>query len=139
MDSDFAVGLASKSMPALQQFGPQVPVVVNLTVEDEPYALILVWHRVPTPRREVDDAESAVAKRDGSVSPLSPIVRTPMANQLSHPENVLRSYWFSGQVVEAGDPAHSMFPRINVPLFPACVVLLRATRSPASCLPRPAS
>ena len=77
-EEHLGVGLGSEGV--VGQLPTKLQVVVDLAVEGEPHVLPSRLHGLPPRRREVDDAQAVVAKRDGRVGQgkASLVVWTPM-------------------------------------------------------------
>jgi hypothetical protein len=108
MNDDLAVGLCAEAVTFRQQLGPQLAVVVDLTVTGEHQRAVLVLERLPS-SRQVDQAQPV----DSKTGPhrrrehLVVIVGPAMDERAAHPleqrtEHLIRP----GTPVEAGDAAH---------------------------------
>src|SRR5207249_3344996 len=82
-------------------------VVVDLAIQDDPHALILVGHGLGAPL-EVHDREAPVAEADRPLDPQSLAVRPAMAQDVPHPlEPRLVDGLERIQADDADDPAHT--------------------------------
>jgi hypothetical protein len=83
-------------MAASDQLLAQGRVIVNLTIENQPKAFILIGKRLPAVRREINDAQSFMAKANSDVRATvgpytlnigSLIIRTSVDEGTHHPGN----------------------------------------------------
>ena len=72
-------------MPACHQVGPQRLEVVDLAVEDDPDRAVLVRHRLPAGRTQVNDAEPSVRQADGPIAVDAGVIRPAMGQHGVHP------------------------------------------------------
>ena len=71
-------------MAGASSSGPDVGVVVDLAVEDDPDRAVFVRQRLMA-GRQIDDAQPAVAERRPIVEELTRIVRAAMRDDVAHP------------------------------------------------------
>jgi len=62
MEDHLRVRQGAETVPLLLQFLPQLPVVVDLAVADDLQGTVLVGQRLTSRRRQIDDAEAAMAQ-----------------------------------------------------------------------------
>ena len=88
--------------------GPELPVVVDLAVADQPQAFVLVGHGLVAGRREVDDGKPGVAKGDAVLLAHQHVleVGAAMAQRGDHAaQQRLKGDVAAGEV-DGGDAAH---------------------------------
>jgi len=77
MDYCFGIGLSGKTVSSVLQQIAQLVVIVNLTVEDNGDAAVLVEHRLLT-ARQIDNSETPHSEASGFVDPFPALIRTSM-------------------------------------------------------------
>src|SRR5262249_6298862 len=83
MDNTFSIRVGGKSMPAFQQFVPEFPIIVNLTIEDDGHRAVLVVDRL-TPAIDINDCQTSHTQSDMVAEEKSVIVRSSPANERTH-------------------------------------------------------
>ena len=83
MNDDFRVGLGIKAVPQRLHFAPQLDIVENLAVEDQPDFAIFVVDRLLT-AGQVDDAEARVRHREPTLQEKSGAVGPTMMQAAQH-------------------------------------------------------
>src|SRR5205807_9702390 len=81
----FGVTARPEGVPVGLELGGELPVVVDLAVERDPDATVLVGERLLS-GRHIDDAETGVSEPDASFAALSGAVRTAMCDRRPHPQ-----------------------------------------------------
>ena len=89
MDDRFGVAARSIAMPLRLEAGPQRGVVVDLAVEGDPHAAVLVGHRLLAGRADVDDGQAAMREADGAVDEQTGAVGTAMGQHIAHPAKAI--------------------------------------------------
>src|SRR6185437_1827583 len=106
MHQDLRIAPRPEAVAAMCQLIHQRDEVVDLAVECDPHRLIFVRKRLVA-ARQVDDAETAVAKPDVLVMPAPRVVGTAMRDDVAHADQTLEVDLLT--VVcqdEAADSAH---------------------------------
>ncbi len=83
MNYRFSVAVGVESVPEFLQLRPQLQVVVDLAVENNPGAAVLVVNWLLTPGK-IDNREPAHAQADGPVDVESVVIRTAMPDGIAH-------------------------------------------------------
>src|SRR6266516_231637 len=86
MENGFGVALGRERVSAGQEPAAELPVVVDLPVEDDDLRAILVEDRL-APARQIDDAEPPHPEADGARYIDALVVRPPMPDRVAHPPN----------------------------------------------------
>ena len=112
--------VVAKRWPRLSSSAPQLEVVEDLAVEDDPQRLVLVADRLLA-RAEVDDAEARVPEPDVFVKVDAELVGTAVADRAQHgTQGGLSRRRSSAEVAESDDAAHQRGPCADVaPVSPA--------------------
>ncbi len=105
---DYGFGVAARrvTVAGLFQSGPQIGVVEDLAVEDDPNVAALVAERLMA-QREIDDAEAAVAERYEFIAKEAAVVRTAVTDGAGHPLERFRRALSGLSGRKTRDPAHS--------------------------------
>ena len=95
VEDDLAVGGRAEAVAFLLEAAAELGVVVDLAVEDQPQALVLVGQGLMAARREVDDAEPGVAQGDAAIAGHQGVLEVGAAVALGrghgpHPASQLR-------------------------------------------------
>jgi hypothetical protein len=90
LEDDFGVAVGEKVIATLTEFGAQLPVVVDGTVEDDAQPQRAVDHGLLGAVADVDDLEAAMAAGDGVVLHDALAIRPARAQALSHPCQALQ-------------------------------------------------
>ena len=85
VDQHLGVGGATEAVAAVLQLGREVPVVVDLAVEDDVHAGVLVRHRLVARWGEVDQRQAAVDELAVLVRPVPIAIGAPMREQSGGP------------------------------------------------------
>ena len=107
MNDDLRVASGAKAMTAGTEVGAKLEVVEDLTVEDDPDAVVLVGHGLLT-GAQIDDRQPGVPKCRDPVPVQAELVRPSMLDGPDHALQVIqgqRGHAFP-QGDRAGDPAH---------------------------------
>src|SRR5262249_48794457 len=75
VEQHFGVGPCVEDIAARNEIVAQLPIVVDLTVEDHPVSAIGIRHWLVAMRREIDDRQPTMAHRDGDAVPSQLVVR----------------------------------------------------------------
>jgi hypothetical protein len=111
MDDRFAIRSAFQDMPPGLQVVPDGDVVVDLPVENKPYAAVLITHGLASRGGQVYDTESSVPQAQVSVNKDIFIVRTPITKRATHLFEKVLTRSGAAQIPFAADTAHD-FPII---------------------------
>ena len=86
LGDDLGIRGAPEAHPPPHQLRAQVPVVVDLSVEDTGVPSVRRQHRLAAGLREVEDGQPAVSQSDpcGRVDPAPAVVRTPVNERSDH-------------------------------------------------------
>src|SRR5258705_6469069 len=84
MDQRLGIRGRGEPMPPSDQVGSELPVVVDLAIEDDPDAAVLVADGLVA-AREVDDAEAAHPHAEGTGQVASSAVRAAVDQDVGHP------------------------------------------------------
>ena len=103
MDDDLGVAARAEHVPERRQLGHQLPVVVDLAVEDDDDGAVLVEHRLLA-GRQVDDRQALVAQRDAGRAVHAGLVGPAVMLRLVHAQQRGR--------VEVRVPRESQIPTI---------------------------
>jgi hypothetical protein len=105
----FRVGTSLEPVALRQQFFSELDKVIDLAIEDDLDAAVLVGLGLPA-TIEVDDAETPVGERDGAANVEAVTVRSPMADSFVHPleEAAIGSLPF--EIKNSTYPTHTDFP-----------------------------
>ena len=98
------VGLGAETVAAAQQRLAQVEVVVDLSVEREPDALVLVRHWLPAGLRQIDDRQPSMAQRARAAGPVTEVVGAAVLDRGRH---ALDGAVRHGAAIERDDPGDS--------------------------------
>ena len=113
MDDRFRIGIGGETVPAGLQIRSELPIIVDLAVEDDPDRPILVRNRLMA-AGDVDDAEPAHPEAHGAVHVDAFVVGTPVNDGLTHRPDDSRLDLLVPVVIElSGDAAH-----VEVIFFP---------------------
>ena len=108
MDDRFGVAPRSIAVPLRLEARPQRRVVVDLAVEGDPHAAVLVGHRLLAGRADVDDGETPVREADGAVDEQTGAVGTAMAQHIAHPAEAIDLNGLTRvEVNDAGKATHN--------------------------------
>src|SRR5262245_65357035 len=106
MDDHLGVRGRGKAVTPCLELGPELAVVVDLAVEDDPYGAVLVGQGLAA-RIEVDDAETPHPDPERPVAVDASAVGSPMENRLRHLlQDGRRGRLLAIAAKEAEDPAH---------------------------------
>src|SRR5205085_526446 len=83
VNDGFGVAVGVKGMAQFFQLRPQFEIVVDLAVENDPRAAVLVVNRLRS-AFEIDDCEAAHSETDGAVEVEAIVVGTTMTNRIAH-------------------------------------------------------
>jgi hypothetical protein len=106
-------------MTALFQHRSQFPVVVNLTVKDDPDGAVFIGHWL-VPATKIHDREAAVPKSNGSIQPDARVVRPTMFDRIPH-DGQLRLAYGTLEFVWNGYTADATH---NVPAFKSKMAMI---------------
>ena len=100
------------------ELGAQLAVVVDLTVEDQLHAALVVRHRLVPQRREVDDREARVAEPGAGrgVVEFPGVIRTAMRDRT----DACRQHGGFEATLESDDAAHGVCPGSPETFVPTC-------------------
>jgi len=85
VDQDLSIGVGTEAMTTGQHLCPEFEVVIDLAVEDDPYGVILVRHRLMAGWGEVDDGKTAEAQDHVGVLVEAAVIRSTMGLHLDGP------------------------------------------------------
>ena len=105
MDDDFGVAAGPEDVSALLEVVPQLAVVVDLAVEDDPDRAVFVGHRL-MPALEVDDAQPAHAERDAVSEIHALIVRAAVHDGRAHVADLVLGYRRAVPADDSSNAAH---------------------------------
>ncbi len=105
-ENDLRVRRCPKAVPVRLQLPPQLEVVVDLTVVEQPVAIVFISHRLPTVGGEVEDRETAVGEHDAGFLPPAFIVGTAVRQARRHAAHLVGDG--ARKVNDAGEPAHAL-------------------------------
>src|SRR5690348_16028764 len=88
------------------QRGAKRSVIVNLAVEDDEDAAVLVGDRLPARGAEIDDAEPPVREAEVTVDDVAGVVRAADAHHVAEDEQRRLVDRRPSPRPDAGDPAH---------------------------------
>ena len=117
MDDRFRVAGGLEDVAAPLQVAPQLLVVVDLAVEDDPDGAVLVRDRLEAVA-QIDDAEAAHADGDAVADVDALIVGTAVRHDAAHRADLVLTNGLSVPPDYACDAAHGKFSCVPVP---ACV------------------
>jgi hypothetical protein len=83
MDQCLGVAIRVKAMTLGDQIGPKRLIVVDFSIEDDPYSAVLIRNRLVA-RAQINDAEAAHADRNLPLDMEAFIVGTAMNNRVAH-------------------------------------------------------
>src|SRR5438552_1350585 len=83
MQNSFRIGLRAKTMASLNKVLAQFDEIVDLAVEDNPYRVILIGHRL-VPCGEIDDAQTIERQSDITRAIRAAVVWSTMCDHLAH-------------------------------------------------------
>ena len=114
VDDDFRVTAGAKHMPERLQLGHQLPVVVNLAVEDDDHRSVLVEKRLLA-TGDVDDRQPAVAQTQSRLDMQAALVRTAVQLRVIHAlESRAVDLGQAAGIKDSGNSAHGIY-RANCP------------------------
>ncbi len=87
MDQHLGVGPGPEPMPLPLQLLVQTLVVVDLPVQDDDDAPVLVGERL-VPAGEVDDAEATHAEAHAALGERAPVIRTAVLDRIAHADDL---------------------------------------------------
>src|SRR5262245_57108760 len=89
-------------------------VVVDLAVEGNPHAAVLVGHRLLAGRADVDDRKPSVRQTDRSVDELAAAVGAAMAHYIAHPAKPIDVNGLTRvEVNNSGESAHKVYRSLD--------------------------
>src|SRR5690606_32817563 len=108
---DLGVRRRAETVAAGFEIGPQIAMVVDLTVEDDPDRPVFVGHRLPA-AGQVDDGQTPMAERDPLVVVEAVAVGAPMGDGLVHAAYGVahRGLQWRVETEGSGDSAHHAAP-----------------------------
>src|SRR5580765_5153278 len=91
------------------QVRPQLDVIEDFAIENDPQRLILILNRLTTPA-QINDAEPRIPESDFLIQQNSKLVRAPMPQHRQHLAQItLSDVLRRGTIKHAGDPTHGYF------------------------------
>jgi len=106
MNDRLGVAPGAVVMATCLEPGPELRVVVDLAVVDDPARLVLVGHGL-LPAGDVDDREPSVTKPDRPLRPEALAVRPPMTEHVTHALEQRLVHGFARiQIDDADDSTH---------------------------------
>ena len=108
MDNHFRVGARPEDVSSLFEFRTQFLEVINLAVQDDPYLLLRVGHRL-VPAGQIDNRQPPKAEPNRAVKIVSLVIRATMDHGLGHAPNRVTIHGFvSDKIKLAANTAHSV-------------------------------
>src|SRR6185436_1779240 len=93
-------------VPLQLEARPQVPLVVDLAVENDRDVAGLVEQRLVTGRGQVDDRQAAHADADAALDQLALVVGTAVTDAVGHRPDLLGAHGCAIEADDSGDAAH---------------------------------
>src|SRR5690349_20309345 len=112
MYDDFRIRVGIEAMSASLEFAAKIREVVDLSVKDDPYGLILVVNRLMT-TRNVDDAQPAHAEPDRPLRENAFVIWAAMHDLLAHAVDVRVVSCFVGPHDQARYSAHGSISSVS--------------------------
>ena len=106
MNENFGIGMRIEAVPARFQLMPQLHVIEDLAIENDPDVAILVMDRLLA-AGEVDDAQTGMGQSDATVKPDAAAVGAAVMKPADHRRQFgMHRRPASGRCQDAGNAAH---------------------------------